>query len=72
MSSAEPLGRNNELAAVERLFTQAPEGLGILMLEGSAGIGKTTIWLRGLELARERGFRVLSCRPSPAETPLAF
>ncbi len=72
MSSAEPLGRNNELAAVERLFTRTPEGPGILLLEGSAGIGKTTVWLRGLELARERGFRVLSCRPSPAETPLAF
>ena len=72
MSSAEPLGRTEELAAVERLFTQAPKGPGILMLEGIAGIGKTTLWLRGLEVAREHGFRVLSCRPSPAETPLAF
>ena len=72
MSSAEPLGRNDELAAIERLFTQAPEGPGILMLEGTAGIGKTTLWLKGLELAREHGFRVLSCRPSSSETPLAF
>src|ERR1035437_5873569 len=72
MSSAEPLGRGDELAAVERLFTQPPTGAGILMLEGIAGIGKTTLWLKGLELAREHGFRVLSCRPSPAETPLAF
>jgi len=72
MSSAEPLGRNDELTAIERLFTQAPTGPGILLLEGVAGIGKTTLWLRGLELAREHGFRVLSCRPSPAETPLAF
>ena len=72
MSSAEPLGRTEELAVVERLFTQAPKEPGILMLEGIAGIGKTTLWLRGLEIAREHGFRVLSCRPSPAETPLAF
>lgn len=72
MSSAEPLGRDDELAAVERLFTQVSKGPGILLLEGSAGIGKTTLWLKGLELAREHGFRVLSCRPSPAETPLAF
>ena len=72
MSSAEPLGREKELAAVERLFTQPPEGPGIIMLEGVAGIGKTTLWLKGLERARERGFRVLSCRPSTAETPLAF
>ncbi|MGA9761433.1 MAG: AAA family ATPase, partial [Gaiellaceae bacterium] len=72
MSSAEPLGRNDELIAIERLFTQPPQGPGILMLEGIAGIGKTTLWLRGLDLAHAHGFRVLSCRPSPAETPLAF
>ncbi len=72
MSSAEPLGRTDELFAIERLFTQAPEGPGVLMLEGSAGIGKTTLWLKGLELAHGHGFRVLSCRPSPSETPLAF
>ena len=42
------------------------------MLEGVAGIGKTMLWQRGLELAHERGFRVLSCRPSPTEAPLAF
>jgi DNA-binding CsgD family transcriptional regulator len=72
MSSAEPLGRDDELAAVERLFTRSSKGPGILLLEGIAGIGKTTLWLRGLELARRHGFRVLSCRPSPAETPLAF
>ena len=42
------------------------------MLEGEAGIGKTSLWLSGLRRARELGFTVLSCRPSPNETPLAF
>jgi DNA-binding CsgD family transcriptional regulator len=72
MPSAEPIGRNEELAAIERLLTQTRKGPGILMLEGVAGIGKTILWLKGLERAREHGFRVLSCRPSSSETPLAF
>ncbi|MGD0167562.1 MAG: AAA family ATPase [Gaiellaceae bacterium] len=72
MSSAELLGRKDELNTVERLLAPALKGPGILMLEGEAGIGKTTIWLEGIERARRRGFRVLSCRPSPTEAPLAF
>jgi DNA-binding CsgD family transcriptional regulator len=72
MSSAELLGRKDELSAVERLLAPTPKGSGMLMLEGTAGIGKTTLWLRGLERARRLGFRVLPCRPSPTEAPLAF
>ncbi|MGD0274292.1 MAG: ATP-binding protein, partial [Gaiellaceae bacterium] len=72
MSSAELLGRKDELSALERLLAPAPRGSGMLMLEGTAGIGKTTLWLRGLERAHRHGFRVLPCRPSPTEAPLAF
>ena len=72
MSSAELLGRNDELAAIERLLASAPKRSSILMLEGEAGIGKTSLWLSGLRRARALGFTVLSCRPSPNETPLAF
>ncbi|MGD0274293.1 MAG: AAA family ATPase [Gaiellaceae bacterium] len=74
MSSAELLGRKDELSAVERLFSDVSRthGPGILMLEGEAGIGKTSLWLCGLRRARELGFTVLPCRPSPNETPLAF
>jgi DNA-binding CsgD family transcriptional regulator len=39
---------------------------------GEAGIGKTTVWLGGLEAATARGYRTLSCRPSEAETRFAF
>lgn len=72
MSSAGLLGRKDELTAVENLFSTARGGTGILMLEGAAGIGKTTIWLKGLDLARRHGYRVLPSRPSPTEAPLAF
>ena len=40
------------------------------MLDGEAGIGKSTLWLEGVESARTR-FRVLSSRPAQAELGLA-
>ena len=39
---------------------------------GGPGVGKTTLWEAGVELARHRGLRVLSARASGAETQLAF
>ena len=42
------------------------------MLEGEPGIGKTTLWLAGIGQARQRGFRVLLCRPSAAEAQLSY
>jgi hypothetical protein len=44
----------------------------IVVLQGEPGIGKTTLWLAGIEQARQRGFRVLSCRPSAAEAQLSY
>jgi DNA-binding CsgD family transcriptional regulator len=43
-----------------------------LLLEGEAGIGKTTLWAAGVEFAHTRGYRVLSGRPGEAEVQLAF
>ena len=42
-------------------------GMAALVLEGEAGIGKSTLWLAGVEAARERGLRVLSARPAEVE-----
>ena len=41
-------------------------------MEGQAGIGKSTIWLAGVEAARERGLRVLSSRPAEVELGVAY
>ena len=41
------------------------------VLEGEAGIGKSTLWLAGVEAARERGLRVLSSRPAEVELGVA-
>ncbi|MDP9188185.1 MAG: ATP-binding protein [Actinomycetota bacterium] len=66
------MGREAELAALVD-FLEAPARLpGALLLEGEAGIGKTTLWRRGLELASARSYRVLSCRPSAPEAQLSF
>ena len=42
------------------------------MIEGEAGIGKTTLWWAAVQQARERGFRVLSARASQVESVLAY
>ena len=66
------VGRGLELDAVLTFLDRALEGPCSLVLEGEAGIGKTTLWLGGLERARDVGFRVLRARPSQAETALPF
>ena len=54
------LGRDDELRSLHA-FLDRPRrtGMAALVLEGEAGIGKSTLWLAGVEAARERGLRVL-------------
>ena len=67
-----PVGREEELEAIVRLL-DAPERLpGAVVLPGEAGIGKTTVWLAGLDEAADRGYRVLSSRPSEPEIGFSF
>ena len=42
-----------------------------LVLEGEAGIGKTALWVAGVEAAEAAGCTVLAARPAEAETKLA-
>jgi hypothetical protein len=44
--------------------SSTPHGL---VLDGEAGIGKTTLFEAALIEAREQGFAVFSCRPAAAE-----
>jgi MoxR-like ATPase len=43
-----------------------------LLLEGEAGIGKTTLWLRATEDAVAEGFRVFIARGAPTEVTFAY
>jgi DNA-binding CsgD family transcriptional regulator len=67
----EVIGREDELASVAAFVDESRDGPAALVLEGQAGIGKSTLWLAGVEHARTRGLRVLSSRPAEAERSLA-
>lgn len=43
-----------------------------LLVEGEAGIGKTTLWLAALEQARAQGMRVLTARAAITESVTAY
>ncbi len=46
------IGREPELAILDRFLDAIPAGPGALLLSGEAGIGKTTVWKEGLDGAR--------------------
>ncbi|UUO02906.1 AAA family ATPase [Mycolicibacterium novocastrense] len=71
MSSA-VVCRAVEEAAVAAFLASARETPSALVIEGEAGIGKTTLWLTAASEAREQGFRVLSARAGQVESVLAF
>jgi DNA-binding CsgD family transcriptional regulator len=64
------VGRDDERASVAAFLERLPGSPAALVLEGEPGIGKSTLWLEGVELARARGLRVLSSRPAEAERAL--
>lgn len=66
----EIIGRDAELSVVEAFLDRPVDGLRALVLEGEAGIGKSTIWQAGVVAARERSFRVLTSRPTETERTL--
>ncbi|MGE2719174.1 AAA family ATPase [Mycolicibacterium celeriflavum] len=61
-----------EEKAVADFLESASHTPSALLIEGEAGIGKTTLWQEALERGRERGFRVLSARNASAESVLAY
>jgi DNA-binding CsgD family transcriptional regulator len=66
------IGREPELAILDCFLDSIPTGPRALLLSGEAGIGKTTVWKEGLDGARQRRYRTLSCGPVEAETRLSY
>lgn len=67
------LSREDELAAVTRAVDAAFTGSGaVLLLEGPAGIGKTTVLEAARRLAGERDALVLSARASELDRAFGF
>lgn len=70
--AADVVGREAELAALEAFVDAREELPRALVLEGEAGLGKTTLLRAGVEAARGRSYRVLGCAPGEAESELSF
>lgn len=66
------IGREPELAILERFLDGVPIGPSALLLSGDPGIGKTTVWREGLAGAEQRGYLTLACGPVEAETRLSY
>ncbi|MFY9578835.1 MAG: AAA family ATPase [Gaiellaceae bacterium] len=66
------VGRDRELGELRSFLELAEEAPRILLLEGEAGIGKSTLWRSGVAIARERGYHVLFSTAARSETELSF
>src|SRR5919198_3541175 len=66
------VGRDLELAAIASFLDLADGAPRALVVEGEAGIGKTTLCRASVRSARERGYLVLECAGDRSETQLSF
>jgi DNA-binding CsgD family transcriptional regulator len=66
------VGREAALAEVEGFLDASAREFAALVLEGEAGIGKTTVWREGMRRAHGRATLVLACRPAAAEAKMSF
>lgn len=61
------VGRDRELTAIQEFLSGAQERFTALLLDGEAGIGKTTVFREALRMAEADGFRVLVSRPGASD-----
>lgn len=66
------VGREAEARAVSEFLERAQTGPAGLVVQGEAGIGKTTLIIEATDRAAAQGFQVLSARGSPAEVSYAY
>jgi DNA-binding CsgD family transcriptional regulator len=71
VSAVDVVGRDAELSSIHGFLDHAADGPAAFVLEGEPGMGKSTLWLAGIEYARSKGYRVLSARPAEAERGFA-
>lgn len=66
------VGRAGEVAAITALLSDEQRTPSALLVEGEAGIGKTTLWREGVRAARAKGIRVLLAQPAETEASLPY
>jgi Cdc6-like AAA superfamily ATPase len=68
--AASVVGRDVELASITDFVTGIRDEAATLVLEGDAGMGKTTLWHFGVQAAESAGLCVLEAQPAESETAL--
>jgi predicted ATPase len=66
------IGREAEVAVLADFLAAGRDTAQALVLDGEAGIGKTTLFDAALAAAREQSYAVFSCNPVGAETAFSF
>ncbi len=66
------VGRTQAQQAVEAIFDVPSAGMRAVVIEGDAGIGKSTIWRFAAERAAVSGWTVLAATSAQSETRLAY
>jgi DNA-binding CsgD family transcriptional regulator len=66
------IGRETELDAVGRFLDRVALDSAALVIEGAAGIGKTTLWLEAIAAGEARSYRVLRAQPTEREAQLSY
>jgi DNA-binding CsgD family transcriptional regulator len=72
LTDSPAVGRETEFADAVSFVAAAAAGPAALLVDGDAGIGKTTVWRTAAEAARDRGHRVLSATAVDLEADLPF
>jgi DNA-binding CsgD family transcriptional regulator len=71
-SHPDPVGRESVLDDAMRFLDALAGGPAALLVEGHAGIGKTTVWRATALAAAKREYRVISTTPVDGEADLPF
>jgi DNA-binding CsgD family transcriptional regulator/tetratricopeptide (TPR) repeat protein len=66
------VGRSYESQAITGFLESAGTQPSALLIEGEAGVGKSTLWLAAIEKAGDRGFHTLSAGAPQAESVLEY
>jgi DNA-binding CsgD family transcriptional regulator len=66
------VGREDELRRVDSFLDGLGSGPAALLVRGEPGIGKSSLWVAARSDALAKGMRVLSCRPTEAESAVSF
>lgn len=66
------VGREAEQRRIDRFLADMSHGARSLVVQGDAGVGKTTLWRWAIEQADLLGYQILMSRAAEDEMPLAF